>query len=71
MWCSYCGSKAHNINLCPKTYNGSANRANLRCSYCGGRDHDVKACPKTWEGNADRAWHEDDIADHFVKDHGR
>jgi predicted amidophosphoribosyltransferase len=68
MYCTYCGSKLHNVNLCPKTWSGSAKRANLRCSYCGSHEHDVKACPKTWGGNAARTWNEDKISDHFIKD---
>lgn len=68
MYCTYCGSKFHNVNLCPNTWQGSANRANLRCSYCGSHEHNVKACPKTWNGNAARAWHEDSVSDNFIKD---
>jgi hypothetical protein len=68
MRCSYCGSAWHTKALCPNTYGGSAARNNLRCTYCGGKDHDIKACPKTFDGNAARAWHEDSVADHFIKD---
>lgn len=68
MRCSYCGSPLHTITNCPKTWGGSANRANMRCSYCGARDHNVNACPKTWEGSASRAWHEEEVKDDFVKD---
>jgi hypothetical protein len=68
MRCSYCGSNLHTYVLCSRTHGGSAARANLRCSYCGARDHDIKACPKTFEGNASRAWHEDSVANHFVRD---
>ncbi len=68
MWCNYCDSHAHTVENCPKTWSGSANRANMRCSYCGSTKHNVDACPKTWEGNAARAWDEDSVADKFVKD---
>ncbi len=68
MRCSYCGSLYHTVALCQKTWRGSARRLTLYCSYCGANDHDIKACPKTWSGNANRAWHEDSVADHFVKD---
>jgi hypothetical protein len=27
MYCTYCGSKEHNVNACPSTYEGNANRA--------------------------------------------
>jgi hypothetical protein len=46
MRCTYCGSAAHMIDLCPKTWGGSSARLHLRCSYCGGRDHAYEACPK-------------------------
>lgn len=68
MWCSYCGSNAHEADNCPKTSNGSSNRANMRCSYCGSKKHNVNACPKTWEGNAARAWNEDSVKKDFIKD---
>lgn len=68
MYCGYCGSHQHEIDNCPKTWGGSANRANMWCSYCGARNHNVQACPKTWEGNAARAWNEESIKKHFVKD---
>ena len=71
MRCTYCGAPTHNIALCPKTWGGSVARVHLRCTYCGAKDHGLKACPKTWNGNAARAWHEDDVADHFVKDSER
>lgn len=70
MRCSYCGSLHHTAALCPKTHAGSAARTHLRCTYCGGRDHDIKACPKTYNGSAARAWHEDTVADHFIRDRG-
>ena len=50
MWCSYCGSKAHNAAYCPKTWDGQGNRAALRCSYCGSNKHNRDACPKAWPG---------------------
>lgn len=68
MYCSYCGSYAHTIALCPKTWAGSSARLHLRCSYCGGRDHDIAACPRTFSGNGARTYHPDSVADHFVKD---
>lgn len=68
MRCSYCGAETHTIALCPKTWSGSARRLHLRCRYCGATDHDIEACPKTFSGNAVRVWHEDSVADHFVKD---
>lgn len=68
MYCSFCGSNKHTINLCPSTWEGSANRKNLRCSYCGSHEHDIKACPKTWSGNAARTWNEDRVKEHFIKD---
>lgn len=68
MRCSYCGSRAHTIKLCPSTYAGSVARMHLRCTYCGGRDHDVQACPKTHDGNAARAFHPETVADHCVRD---
>jgi len=43
-YCTYCGSVYHPTSHCPKTYNGSANRARLRCAYCGGTDHNADAC---------------------------
>lgn len=52
MRCSYCGSNRHDLRTCPKTWNGSAARANLRCTYCGGRDHDKQACRKRHTGRA-------------------
>lgn len=68
MWCSYCGSKAHEYENCPKTWNGSANRAAMWCSYCGSKKHNVRACPKTWEGNAARAWNPDSVGKDFIRD---
>lgn len=68
MRCSYCGSGAHTLALCPKTAGGQAARNRLRCGYCGARDHDAKACPKTWAGNAARAWYPERVADHFRLD---
>lgn len=58
----------HTVANCPKTWGGSANRRVMRCSYCGRKDHNIEACPKTFEGNAARAWHEETVADHFVRD---
>lgn len=68
MRCAYCGSPRHTERNCPKTFGGSANRANMRCSYCGARTHNVNACPKTFDGNAARAWNPDSVADDFVED---
>lgn len=68
MRCSYCGSNLHAVTNCPKTWQGSVNRARLRCSYCGSHEHKIEACPHTWSGSADRRWNEDKIADYFVKD---
>lgn len=47
MWCSYCGSKEHVIDNCPKTWGGQANRNSMRCGYCGSTNHNRPACPKT------------------------
>ncbi len=69
MCCSYCGSRAHTIENCPKTWSGSSNRLHMRCSYCGSHEHNVKACPKTWNGNAARVWYPDSVAKHFIKDY--
>lgn len=53
--CSYCGSDEHPLELCPKTWSGSANRRwNLYCSYCGSNKHMVEYCPKTYAGPANR-----------------
>lgn len=68
MWCSYCGSHQHEVENCPKTYAGSANRHHMRCSYCGSTKHNVPACPKTWDGNAARAWNPQSVARDFVED---
>ena len=55
MRCSYCGSKLHTVENCPKTWGGSARRRQLHCGYCGTwGDHDTRACPKTWSGPAAR-----------------
>ena len=43
--CTYCGSQLHTIANCPKTWSGSARRANLRCGYCGQSGHNSSACP--------------------------
>lgn len=68
MYCNYCGSKAHEVEYCPKTASGSTNRIHLRCSYCGSNKHTVNACPKTYEGNANRAYNETSIEKDFIKD---
>jgi len=68
MYCSYCGSYAHTIQNCPKTYSGSANRNNMRCTYCGSTQHNVNACPKTFDGNAARAWDPESVSDDFIED---
>lgn len=44
-YCSYCGGP-HNINICPKTWNGQINLRDLWCSYCGSKYHDYDSCPK-------------------------
>lgn len=54
-YCTFCGSKEHSTDLCPKTWGGSANSLNLHCSYCGSKLHDTRHCPKTWEGQMNRA----------------
>ena len=46
LWCSYCGSKSHDTDHCPKTWNGQGNLAKRRCEYCGSREHYIKDCPK-------------------------
>jgi len=46
MSCTYCGSRLHPYEYCPKTWGGSAARLHLSCSYCGGRNHNYEACPK-------------------------
>lgn len=48
MWCSYCGSKQHEYEYCPKTWGGSSARKHLQCTYCGGKDHNYEACTKHW-----------------------
>lgn len=48
--CSYCGSRGHDVDCCPKTWGGSANRLHLRCDYCGGKDHNYEGCTKHWGG---------------------
>lgn len=50
MWCSYCGSTAHNINYCAKTWNGQGNLNARYCSYCGSKEHNLDRCSKTWGG---------------------
>lgn len=49
-YCSYCGSRNHNKDYCPKTWDGSTNRLHLRCTYCGGRHHNYEGCMKHWGG---------------------
>lgn len=51
MHCSYCGSRQHSTDYCPKTSNGQRNRNALKCSYCGSRKHNRDACPRAWPGN--------------------
>ena len=68
MWCSFCGSKAHVIDNCPKTARGSIRRMHMRCNYCGSKDHEVQACPKTVSGNAARAWNPKSVEQYFIKD---
>lgn len=53
-YCTYCGSREHNTDLCPKTWGGQIARAHLYCSYCGSNQHTVKYCPKTWSGPSNR-----------------
>lgn len=50
MACSYCSSRKHTYEYCPKTWGGSASRLHLRCSYCGGTDHNYEGCVKHWGG---------------------
>lgn len=71
MWCSFCGSRAHTLPNCPKTWGGQANRTAMWCSYCGARDHNLPACPKTWGGSAARAWRPDTVQDDFILDRVR
>lgn len=68
MRCTYCGSYAHEYELCPKTWAGSIARRNLYCTYCGAHDHSIEACRKTFSGNAARAWDENSVSKFFVKD---
>jgi len=44
MYCSYCGSKKHNYNTCPKTWNSHYKY----CGYCGKADHSEENCPGKW-----------------------
>lgn len=46
MYCTYCGSRAHPYEYCPKTWGGSSARLHLRCAYCGSNRHNYEACPK-------------------------
>lgn len=48
--CTYCGSRRHPVEYCPKTWGGYGNRQRLRCSYCGGTNHNRDACTKAWPG---------------------
>lgn len=50
MRCTYCGSRFHTVNLCPKTWGGSSERLHLRCTYCGDNGHSSEVCPKTYGG---------------------
>ncbi len=52
-WCSYCGG-GHPVDLCPKTWGGSARRITLRCGYCGSSGHVTDFCPKTAAGAGNR-----------------
>ena len=59
MRCAYCGSQAHTLEYCPKTWGGQGNRNALRCAYCGARDHDEQACLRgvvgaKWDGRGVR-----------------
>lgn len=71
MRCAYCGSHAHTLRNCPKTWGGSVRHLQLRCVYCGERDHEIEACPKIYSRSAARAWHPGSVADHFIKDRRR
>lgn len=44
MRCTYCGSRLHTVENCPKTWGGSVNRQRMRCTYCGSRKHNYPAC---------------------------
>ncbi len=44
--CTYCGSTLHTVANYPKTWGGSARRANLRCGYRGQSGHNSSACPR-------------------------
>lgn len=45
-WCSYCGSRQHDVEYCPKTWEGQGNLAERRCDYCGSKSHEHAECPK-------------------------
>lgn len=45
-WCSYCGSHDHNIEYCPKTWDGQINLRLRYCDYCGSKDHTYEECKK-------------------------
>lgn len=68
MYCNYCGSNKHSLKNCPKTWDGSINRKNMRCAYCGNKKHDINACSKTWGGRANITWHKDKIDDNYILD---
>jgi hypothetical protein len=68
MLCTFCGSKKHSDNNCPKTPDGQANRAKLKCSYCGSTTHKKVACAKTTAGNTNLKWHLEIIEDDIVFD---
>jgi transcriptional regulator NrdR family protein len=69
MYCSFCGSKNHIIDNCPKTWGGQANRNKMRCSYCGSRQHNIIACPKTFQGNGNMSpWNKHKYEKDYIED---
>ncbi len=67
MYCTFCGSKKHNVQLCPKTCGGSTSRATMFCTFCHSKTHNTRACPKTWAGNAARAFHPRSVENDHVE----
>lgn len=49
IYCSFCGSREHNLPLCPKTWGGS-----FGCGFCGSKKHKLDYCPKTNSGQLRR-----------------
>ena len=44
MFCSWCGSRKHTIDTCPKLAARQGRRKPL-CSFCGKRGHSTDNCP--------------------------